>query len=331
MISNHLLRFGKKKLSEFSFIDRFVSHFPRASPGVALGPGDDCAALRVTPGHLLCATTDALAEGVHFDRRFFRPSDIGHKALAVNLSDLAAMGATPRWFLCAIALANESDARLALAAAPAMAALARSSGCALVGGNVTRGKLSLTITALGEAPHAALLTRSGARPGDILGLVGNLGDAAQGLLRLRPRKRPPSRPTSAERAQLRPIPRLAAGTAAAAIASAAIDISDGLAQDAGHLAAASRCGLRIDLSSVPISPAVRALPERQRWNLVASGGEDYALLLTAAPHRLAALEKAIAKAGEHFVKIGEVVSGSGVRLRTADGKRFPASSGFSHL
>ena len=160
--------------SEFELIDAFLAPF-----GGGEGVGSDCAALSVRPGHQLVGTTDALVEGVHFDLRRFTPEDVGHKALAVNLSDLAAAGAKPRWFLCALGVPRRG-ATLAPRMARGMAALARRSGCAIVGGNVTRSRdWSLTITALGEARRA--LTRWGARPGDALAVIGSLGDAAAGL------------------------------------------------------------------------------------------------------------------------------------------------------
>lgn len=316
---------------EFAFIDAFTAAFPKAGRGVALGVGDDCAALTPAPGHLLCATTDALVEGVHFERRTFRPEDAGHKALAVNLSDLAAMGAVPRWFLCALSLDGVADERYLLGAARGMAALAREHGCALVGGNVARGPLAFTITALGEAPHAQLLTRSGMKPGDLLYAVGTFGDAALGLELVSSRKRPAARPSPPERAQLRPTPLVRVGLAAAPHASAAIDVSDGLAQDAGHLATSSRCGVAIELGAVPISPAVKSLPAAKRWRLVTSGGEDYALLFAVRPANARALEDAVRSAGARAAPIGEALEGRGVKLRLPGGRDYQAPRGFDHL
>src|SRR5205807_468146 len=179
--------------TEFELIEEFLKPFPRGR-AVAIGPGSDCAALSVAPGMQLVATTDAVVEGVHFDLRRFSPEDVGWKALAVNLSDLAAAGARPRWFLCALAVPRTSrTTQIARRISRGMAPLARQSGCALVGGNVTRAsEWSVTITALGEARRP--LSRDGARPGDALVVVGSLGDAAAGL-------RPDPAPESGEAAQ----------------------------------------------------------------------------------------------------------------------------------
>jgi thiamine-monophosphate kinase len=189
---------------EFSLIERFLAEFPRAR--VPLGPGDDCAVLAPTKGPL-CVTTDAVVEEVHFTRAHFSPEDIGHKALAVNLSDLAAMGATPRWFLCALALPRDFPQAQLRRIARGMSALAREHRIALVGGNFTSAReLSLTITAAGELRRPAL-TRAGGRPGDLLYMSGTLGEARLGLLQLQAGRRT----GAAIRRQRRPVPRVALG------------------------------------------------------------------------------------------------------------------------
>lgn len=304
---------------EFAAIDRFVAHFPAGGPGVRIGPGDDAALLTPTRGQLLCATTDALLDGVHFGPRF-RPEEIGHKALAVNLSDLAAMGATPRWFLCALGLpAQVSRARLD-GIARGMAALAQRVGCGLVGGNLTRAsRLSLTITALGEVDPRRALRRAGLHPGDVLAVTGTLGGAAAGLRALRAGRR-----EGAAR-QLRPTPQVAAGRAALGLARAAIDVSDGLAQDVGHLGRASGCGVTLWEEALPLA---RGASRKDAL----SGGEDYELVFGVEEARLAALTRRLAALGVPLTPIGRARRGLGVDLARREGAKATAlhAPGFLH-
>lgn len=306
---------------EFDFIRRFLSHFPRAR--VPVGPGDDCAVLAPSRG-AQCITTDAIVEDVHFTRAAFSPADIGHKALAVNLSDLAAMGATPRWFVCALALPRDYPPRELSALARGMAALARAHRIALVGGNFTAAReLSVTLTAAGELSHPPL-TRAGARPGDLLYVSGTLGDARLGLQQL---QRGVRRGSSVRR-QRRPEPRVALGRLAARFASAGMDVSDGLAQDLGHLCAASRVGVELALERLPLSPAVRAAlgPEG-----ALAGGEDYELLLAVPPGRGQAFERACARAGERVTRVGHLTREQGWVIRNGAGRLLTAPVGFDHF
>ncbi len=311
---------------EFALIERFVRHFPERGQGLVLGPGDDCAILRPTPGRELCVTTDEIREGVHFDRRF-APEDVGHKALAVNLSDLAAMGAVPRWFLVALELPRNVQPDLLDRLARGMLPLAREFGCALAGGNLCRGPaLALTITALGEVPDGAALRRRGLRPGHVIAVTGTVGFAALGLAALRAGRR-----DAAARAQLRPTPRIAAGLAARGVASCAIDVSDGLAQDLEHLCEASGCGAELWASRLPARPAVRA---QRRWRgLCLSGGEDYELLLGVPPRRWPALRRRVEATGTPLTEIGRALDGSGIRLAEVPGGRTHhlAAPGFEHF
>ena len=298
--------------SEFDLIDAFLRPF-----GGGEGVGSDCATLQPRPGYKLVLTTDAVVEGVHFDLRRFAPEDVGWKALAVNLSDLAAAGARPRWFLCALGVPRSARAlQIAQRMARGMAPLARRSGCALVGGNVTRASgWSVTITALGEARRP--LTRSGARPGDVLVVVGNLGDAAAGLR--------PYPSAQAVRAQRRPRPLLRQGVRAAGIAAASIDVSDGFLQDLRHLCRASGVGAVVECSALPLGRAARALPDGME--LALSGGEDYALLLAVRRRRLDELKRAV-----RCVEVGRMVRGREIVL-TELGQPLPAprAAGFDHL
>lgn len=279
--------------------------------------GSDCAEVAVRPGHKLAVTTDAVVEGVHFDLRRFTPEEVGWKALAVNLSDLAAAGARPRSFLCALGVPRRPRSlHLAVRMGRGMAVLARKSGCALVGGNVTRSlEWSITITAMGEARRP--LSRFGARPGDALVVVGTLGDAAAGL---RPRAS-----AAAVRAQRRPVPLVREGLVAARFASAAIDVSDGFLQDLGHLCRASGVGAAVECASLPIGRGARTQPDA--LDLALSGGEDYALLLAVPRKRLAPLRRALP-----CVEVGKVLRGRGITLLDHGKPRpLPKSGGFDHL
>lgn len=314
--------------SESEWIEAFLGPF-----GGGEGVGSDCASLQPRRGFKLVATTDAVVEGVHFALRKaglgprasglgksgpagdgFSFEDVGWKALAVNLSDLAAAGAEPRWFLCALGVPRGASLSMARRLAGGMAPLARRFGCAIVGGNVTRAsEWSLTITALGEAHRP--LDRFGARPGDALAVVGKLGDAAAGLRGSR----------AGLRAQRRPAPLVNQGRAAARFASASIDVSDGFLRDLGHLCEASRCGAQVEVGALPLGPAARARPDG--LSLALSGGEDYALLLSVPRRKLAALRRAV-----RCVEVGRFIRGSGIELARG-GLPFPLPRrhGFDHL
>ena len=290
-----------------------------------VGPGDDCAVLAPSRG-AQCITTDAVVEDVHFTRATFSPEDIGHKALAVNLSDLAAMGAQPRWFVCALALPGDFPRRDLLGLARGMSALAREHGIALVGGNFTSAReLSLTLTAAGElAPGAPPLTRAGGRPGHSLYVSGTLGDARWGLLQLqRGQRRSP-----AILRQKRPVPRVALGRLAARFASAGMDVSDGLAQDLGHLCAASGVSAELELERLPLTPAVRGAlgPEG-----ALKGGEDYELLLAVPPEHTRAFERACLRAEEPITRVGRLTGGPAGYIHDARGRGLRLPEGFDHF
>jgi len=295
-----------KRAGEFELIDAFVSALPH--PRAPQGPGDDTAVLPPSRENL-CVTTDALVENVHFSRPAFSLRDIGHKALAVNLSDLAAMGARPTWWLCALGLPKNTTRAQVLALARGMAPLARQHRLALVGGNITSSPvLTLTLTVAGQARRPML--RSGARPGDLLFVSGTLGAAAAGL----------SLPTPAlVAAQKRPVPQVRLGLAAARWASAGIDLSDGLLADLGHLCAASKVGANLRSAALPLHPALPRSPKALQWAL--TGGEDYQLLVAVPPRHAARL-------GRAFTRIGEVTRHG--RILTLDGARV-SPQGFDHF
>src|SRR5919198_697692 len=310
---------------EFARIDRFVRFFPRARAQV--GIGDDCAVLRSRPGLEWCVTTDAVVEGVHFTRVRFSLGEVGHKALAVNLSDLAAMGARPAWFVCALELPAWLDDRGLAALARGMSALARRHRIDLVGGNVSRGgALSVTITAAGEVTRGSALLRGGGRAGDRLYVSGTLGDARLGLAQLEAEAKGRARAR-----QLRPEPKIALGLVARRFASAAIDISDGLAQDAGHLARASGVRAFLHLARLPVSRELRQHAGEAASAWAATGGEDYELLLAIPPRLAPAFERACARAGERVTWIGELAPGRGVILVDPQGRVMPTPSGFDHF
>jgi thiamine-monophosphate kinase len=313
--------------SEFGLIRQYFTR-PSAESGVLLGVGDDAALLSPPAGEVLAATVDTLVAGRHFPEAT-PPAAIAHKALAVNLSDLAAMGATPRWFLLALTLPEATDAFLSEFAA-ALFALADAAGIALVGGDTTRGPLAISITALGSVPPALALRRSGARPGDGIYVSGTVGDAGLGL---REALTPGETGLSAEQAaHVRrrldyPQPRLALGTALRGTATACLDISDGLAQDLGHILTASGVGAALDLEALPLSPALRALPEREAWRLALTAGDDYELCFTLPD----GLTPPVSPDGLAVTRIGTITAAPGLVLRCRGERVDEELSGYRHF
>lgn len=300
-----------KRIGEFELIALFTRSLDRRGEGVLLGIGDDAAVLEPPPGRRLVATVDAVFEGVHFDRRA-SPEDVGWKALAVNLSDLAAMGARPLWALVALATPRGRDPAWLVRVGLGLARCARRHRVAVVGGNVTRSRdLSLTVAVAGAA--ARPLTRAGARPGEAVLVSGTLGDAALGLL--------PGAAPALRRRQLRPLPRLALGQSLVGIATACIDVSDGLLQDLGHLCRASGVGASIRLAELPLSAAYRAATRRRRdpWEPALAGGEDYELVATVPVKRVPEALRAARRARTRLSIIGSVVPGRGVRVARGAG------------
>jgi len=311
--------------TEFELIDLFTHALPLRGEGVVVGPGDDAAVLRLAPGEDLVATVDAVVEGVHFGRGF-APADVGWKALAVNLSDLAAMGARPLYALVALGLPAGTPLGTVKGIARGLGACARANATTVVGGNVSRAReLSVTVTALGAVPRGRAVLRAGAQPGDLVALTGTVGDAALGL---RPRA-----PAALVRRQRRPTPRLAAGRALAGLVRAAVDVSDGLAQDLGHLCRASGVGARIGLPELPLSPAYRRMARRlaDPWAPALGGGEDYELVLAIPPASLARAHAAALRARTPLTVIGRFVRGAGVRVVGALGEPVEVPPGHDHL
>lgn len=262
--------------------DEVIERIARASASgaradVRVGIGDDAAVLAPPPGHEIVATVDTVVADVHFPAGA-APEDIGYKALAVNLSDLAAMGAEPAWITLALTL-DAPTAAWVDAFAAGLTELAAEHGAMLVGGDTTRGPLSVTVQAIGHLPAGSALRRSGARPGQVVCVTGTLGDAALGLeLALGQRSDTLESAAWLKTRLARPTPRVQAGQALRPSAGAAIDVSDGFAVDLGRLAAASGCGARIDVDALPASPALAAAVESEaRWRCQLGGGDDYEL------------------------------------------------------
>jgi thiamine-monophosphate kinase len=318
-------------VNEFELIRRFFASQPVHRADVIAGIGDDAAIVRVPKDRELVVTTDTLVSGVHF----FPDADaatLGHKVLAVNLSDLAAMGADPAWFTLSLTLPAPDTAWLDAFCA-GLYALAREYDVQLIGGNTARGPLSLTVEAHGFVPPGAALRRGGARAGDAIYVTGTLGDAGMALAqRLQRIALLPAETAEVTRRLDRPSPRVRAGVAARGIASAAIDISDGLMADLGHLAEASGVGARIGLESLPLSPAYRAHRERLGWDVALTAGEDYELCFTVPPERVSALERAVAAFDCTVTRIGDITEQPGVRVLDARGARHRvAAAGYDHF
>lgn len=325
-------------MPEFDLIALIRARCAIAREDVRLGIGDDAALLAVPAAHLLVVSTDTLVAGVHFPQST-KAYDVGWKALAVNLSDLAAMGATPAWATLALTLPR-ADALWVADFADGFGALAREFKLALVGGDTTQGPLSITVTVHGFAPDGSALLRSGARAGDAVFVTGTLGDAAAGLCCLEqddgagglfsaPRG---SRAALIERLN-RPLPRVAQGLELRGRASACIDISDGLVADLGHICAASGVGAEIEVESLPASSALLGLCDAStRHAFQLAGGDDYELCFTAADAEADTLLGDLARSGCGATRIGRVVAEPGVRVRDAEGNPVaPPRGGWEHF
>lgn len=305
---------------EFELIER-IRRRAAARGDVVLGIGDDAALLAPPPGMLLAVATDTLNIDVHFPGET-AAADIGWKALAVNLSDLAAMGAQPAWATLSLSLPH-ADTAWVDAFLDGFLELAARHGVALVGGDTTRGPLSVCVTVHGFVAPDAALRRAGARAGDDVWVTGSLGDAAAALVQWRAG----GAADAPLRARLdRPTPRVEAGLGlASGIAHAAIDLSDGLLADLGHICAASGVGADIDLSALPASEALSSrFGTEARHAAQATGGDDYELCFTAPPSRREAVAALAARCGTPMARIGHIVAGARVRALLPDGGEWAA-------
>jgi thiamine-monophosphate kinase len=326
-------------MGEFELLARLRERLPPAGRRVLVGSGDDAAV--TVPGGATATSIDALVDGIHFRRETATLTEIGRKALASALSDLAAMGAEAGEAYVAVGVPPDLDEERCLELFDGIAALAAATATTLAGGDLTRSPvLSLAVTVVGHAAApAALVTRAGAKPGDALVLTGEIGAAAAGLLLLeRPELGASVDAATAARLrgrQLDPTPRLAAGQAlATAGARAMIDLSDGLGGDVRHLAHAGGVGLRIDAGNLPLAAGVAEIATaagRDPLELAVTGGEDYELLAALAPERLPGALRAVAATGEAGLRrIGEVTAGGGVEIRRPGGEIL-APTGFDQL
>ncbi len=319
-------------LGEFELIAKYFSRGAQGRPDVVLGVGDDAALLRVPEGRELVVAADTVVSGVHFPSGI-PPAAIGHRALAVNLSDLAAMGATPAWFTLALTLPRVDEEWLA-EFSRGLFELAGRFGMALVGGDTTSGPLAITVQAMGHATPGTSILRSGARSGDDIYLSATTGDAAAGLAVLQGELDIASETARADLIDrfLWPEPRVELGAALVGVASAGIDVSDGLLADLGKLLAASDCGGRLDLDLPPVSPALMQVADpRAALGFAAAGGDDYELCFTAPPGNAAAVERIAAALAIPLTRIGVVESAKGLRC-FRDGREVQVQAGgFDHF
>jgi len=331
----------EKPLSgETALIAALQRLFEPPPPAVALGIGDDCAALAVAGEDFLLWTVDTLIEGVHFDLAYFSLPQVGRKALAVNLSDVAAMGGEPLYTLLSLGWPRERDVAGALALGEGLAQAAKEYGVAVIGGDTVAspGRVMVTLSLLGRVPRGEMLRRQGARVGDRVYVTGPLGEAAAGLEIL---KRGLASEAEMHRAlveaHLNPRPQLQAGRILARqkFATALIDLSDGVATDLGYICRASGVGARLPAATAPVSPRVKTLAANlglDPLDLALKGGEDYQLLFTSPAEKAPALFAAFARAGLPApLPLGEIVPGAGVRLATPEGEKDITGQGFDHF
>jgi thiamine-monophosphate kinase len=319
-------------LGEFELIDRFFRRPQAAQSGVILGIGDDAAVLALPPGTELVAAVDTIVAGRHFPEGTDARS-IGHRALAVNLSDLAAMGATPAWATLALTVPGVDAAWLERFSA-GLLDLAEANAVALVGGDTTRGPLTVSVQIMGHVPRGAALRRSGAGAGDLLAVTGTLGDAGAGLHFL---GAPPAADMRLAALELirrfeYPAPRVRFGLAARGVATAAMDLSDGLIGDLPKLAQASGLAAHVAVERLPLSEAMRAaVPAALARDWALAAGDDYELLLAVPAPRLADLEAAASRLNLSLTVVGDLRCGSGVTW-SLNGREFtPGVRGWDHF
>lgn len=303
-------------LGEFDLIERFFWRPPGVGPQRAVvGNGDDCAVIAPAPGMQLAVSTDTLVEGRHF-LSTVDPARLGHKALAVNLSDLAACGARPLAFTLALTLPKVDEGWLARFA-KGLLALADEHDCELIGGDTTAGPLTIGITVMGEVPAAGALLRRGARPGDDLWVSGCPGEARLALEAFRGTLHPGLSAETFDAVRLAmetPTPRVALGQGLRGLASSAIDVSDGLLGDLGHILQRSRVGASIVLDALPISPHLLDRGQDVQWDCILAGGDDYELIFTTPSDRRDEVHRLEQQLGLMLSRIGHIEAEPGLRL-----------------
>jgi thiamine-monophosphate kinase len=315
-------------MNEFELIRQY---FQRPARNALLGVGDDAALLLPTPGKALAVSSDMLV----CDRHFFADTDpywLGHKALAVNLSDMAAMGARPRWFLLSLAL-PAVDKNWLQRFSDGLFSLADAHDVSLVGGDTTRGPLNLSLQIMGEVAPEQALRRDQAVPGDDIWISGQVGEAALALRYLQQQVTLPAEHIESALLRLQaPQPRVSLGLALTQYSRCAIDISDGLVADLGHICAASACAAEIQLTALPRSALMHSIGRDLATQLMLAGGDDYELCFTAAPAHTDAIIQLSQQLGLALTRIGRIVAGSGVRVLQADGQPLPqVFKGFDHF
>ncbi|MBC3864043.1 thiamine-phosphate kinase [Undibacterium jejuense] len=300
-------------LSEFDLIKRYFARHTKPDEHLALGIGDDCALLNITPGMQMAISSDMLVSGRHF----FPDADpylLGHKCLAVNLSDLAAMGAKPVGFTLAFSLPEANPAWLEKFS-QGLFALADQHQCRLIGGDTTKGPLNICITIFGELPLSMALRRDAAQVGDDIWISGNLGDARLALAGYwRELELSPADQLQAATRMHQPTPRVALGIALRGIAHAALDISDGLVGDLGHILESSRVGASLAIDAMPAGPILQHFPPALRRQFTLSGGDDYELCFTAPAERRAEVVAAAASANTLVTRVGRIDAEPGLRF-----------------
>lgn len=316
-------------LSEFELINRY---FNRPTRHTVLGVGDDAALLAVTAGYELVASTDTMVEGVHFFPDV-EPDSLGHKALAVNLSDLAAMGATPKWAMLVLTVPKADESWLE-GFARGFFALAAEHDVDLIGGDTARGPRNICVQIMGEVPHGRALRRAGAKAGDDVWVSGHVGDAAAAVAHLKGDIRLRGSLLAHCLARLnRPAPRVALGRMLIGVANSAIDISDGLVADLGHICECSAVGATIELAAVPCSAELMPLRGHALvTRAILTGGDDYELCFTAGAGRRSEIEALSAQAGLALTRVGRIVAGKGVAVVDQAGKPVSVKDGgFDHF
>jgi thiamine-monophosphate kinase len=316
-------------IGEFEIIERYFKR-PDRDPDVLLGIGDDAAVLAAEG--LMAVTVDTLVAGVHFPDGL-APNLLGYRLMAVNLSDLAAMGAVPRWCTLALTL-PKPDERWLEGFSRGLFELAERYSVSLVGGDLTRGPLAATLQLMGTVDRGRVLTRGGGKAGDDVYVTGTLGDSAAGIALIGERvdAAPGSAAAALKERFYRPVPRVEAGLALRALASAAIDVSDGLLADLGHICERSGCGAVVETESVPVSAELLStFPPQIALAHALAGGDDYELCFTAPPSRAPQIEAALEGTGVTAKRIGQLVAGRDV-VCTREGEAFtPPARGYSHF
>ncbi|WP_299793701.1 thiamine-phosphate kinase [uncultured Shewanella sp.] len=318
-------------MKEFQLIENFFTNRSHSRRDVELSIGDDCALVQPALNKSIAISCDTLVEGIHFYPDI-PPQALGYKSLAVNLSDLASMGAEPAWVTLALTLPDVDEQWLSQFSSGLFDA-AEYYGVALVGGDTTRGPRSITITINGQVPAGKALTRGGAKNGDWIYVTGTIGDSALGLDVIRgKRKVDPEHHEYLVNRHYYPSPRVLAGQSLRGLASSAIDLSDGLGSDIKHILKRSQVGAVIELQKLPLSNALtESVTEDEALSYALMGGEDYELLFTVPEAQKGALETALANAGVQFTQIGQITTGDSIKLMRNKERFTPNNIGFEHF